>query len=267
MNVPPPPAVDLEAYFARIGYAGPRTSNAAVLQAMHRAHRGSIPFENLDILLGRTPSLDLPNLEAKLVAGRRGGYCFEQNTLFAAVLEALGYRVERLIGRVLSGAPSVPRPRTHMMLAVEADGGEWLCDVGFGAWGILDPVPLAVGGHSQDGWLVELRESAGLWTLSCPQYPSDPVMYVFDRQPQIASDYEMANFYTACHPTSQFRRAPTAQIAWPHERLIIRNGEFHTVRLDGTITVPIEGPEQLLGLLRERFGLSFPAGTRFELPA
>lgn len=255
--------MDLDAYCARIGYTGPREPTVAVLQAVHRAHRGRIPFENLDILLGRTPALDLPSLEAKLVAGQRGGYCFEQNTLFAAVLEALGYRVERLIGRVLSAAPAVPRPRTHMLLVTECEGREWLCDVGFGAWGILDPLPLAVGEYSQNGWRAELRQVDGLWCLFCPQCPSGPEMYAFDRQPQIASDYEMANFYTACHPTSQFRRAPTVQIAWPDERLIVRNGEFHTVRLAGTQTVPIAGEEQLLELLATRFGIHFPPGTRF----
>ena len=88
--------LDLDAYLARIGYHGPRHASREVLVALHEAHQASIPFENLDILLGREISLELDALQRKLVSGRRGGYCFEQNTLFRAVLEALGFRVTSL---------------------------------------------------------------------------------------------------------------------------------------------------------------------------
>jgi arylamine N-acetyltransferase len=92
-----------------------------VLEAVHRAHAVAIPFENLDVRLGRPIRLDLASLQAKLVAGRRGGYCFEQNTLFAAALEALGFRVTRLAARVRLGAARL-LPRTHMLLGVDVGG-------------------------------------------------------------------------------------------------------------------------------------------------
>src|SRR6185369_15650915 len=95
-----PHRLDLDAYLARIAYPGPREPTGAVLDALHEAHVTAIPFENLDVRLHRPISLTLPDLEAKLVAGGRGGYCFEQNTLFAAVLRELGFVVRTLEARV-----------------------------------------------------------------------------------------------------------------------------------------------------------------------
>ena len=137
----PDGTLDLDAYLQRIGYAGSRAPSRATLDALHLAHATHIPFENLDILLGRPIRLDLASLQAKLVAGRRGGYCFEQNRLFAAALEALGYAVTPLAARVRFGATSI-LPRTHMTLQVEVDGSRVLADVGFGVFGLLLPVSL-----------------------------------------------------------------------------------------------------------------------------
>lgn len=261
--------MNLAAYLTRIGARRPDAPSAAVLREIHRLHRGAIPFENLDILLGRFPNLDLPSLEAKLVDARRGGYCFEQNTLFAAVLEELGYPVQRLVARVVTESPVVPRPRTHMMLLAEAEGIWWLADVGFGAWGLLEPVPLREGSEERQGQAtVRLRrDSAGLWTLSCPECPVGPDLYQFDLTPQVASDYDMANFYTACHAESRFRQVLTVQRATNEARIIVRNRELITSKADGTSREPIADDDALLRLLEEQFGLVFPPQTRFPLPA
>ena len=96
-------AIDLDLYFSRIGYEGPRTATLGVLRELHRLHPRAIPFENLDPLAGRTVSLELPAIVSKLLERRRGGYCFEQNKLFAHVLMQLGFRVTPLIARVLWG--------------------------------------------------------------------------------------------------------------------------------------------------------------------
>src|SRR5690349_12744847 len=133
--------LDLSAYAARIGYNGDFHPSLETLRVLHLAHATHIPFENLDILLGRPIRLDLDSLIRKLIDDRRGGYCFEHNALFAAVLEASGFRVRRLSARVRAGAQGV-RPRLHMLLMAEADGEPWLADVGFGADGLLHPLPL-----------------------------------------------------------------------------------------------------------------------------
>ena len=136
---------DPDAYLRRIGWEGERRADLATLRGVHLAHMRAIPFENLDALRRIAPSLDPADLTAKLLHSRRGGYCYEHNTLFAGVLEALGFRVTRLAARVVVGADRIDsRPRTHMALLVEAPGDPqpYLADVGFGAIGaLLEPVP------------------------------------------------------------------------------------------------------------------------------
>ena len=107
-------SLDLDAYFARIGYDGPREPTLSVLGAIHARHPATIPFENLDPLLGPGVSLDLAAIQSKLVGARRGGYCFEHNALLQAVLEALGFKVTSLVARVVWMAPpGHPRPERH----------------------------------------------------------------------------------------------------------------------------------------------------------
>src|SRR5437867_3136447 len=105
--------VDLKSYLTRICFEGDLAPTVETLRRLHLAHATHIPFENLDVLLRRPILLDLDSLFAKLVHGGRGGYCFEQNALFAAVLEEVGFRVKRLAGRVRMGATAI-RPRTQM---------------------------------------------------------------------------------------------------------------------------------------------------------
>src|SRR5690242_5486709 len=129
--------MDLQAYTARIEYQGGLEPVLQTLQELHLAHATHIPFENLDVLLRKPIRLDADSLWAKLVCGGRGGYCFEQNALFASVLEQVGFRVTRLAARVRAGAAGI-RPRSHMLLLVEG----CIADVGFGSEGLLLPVPL-----------------------------------------------------------------------------------------------------------------------------
>src|SRR4051794_1820984 len=161
-----PPALDLDAYLARVGYAGELRPTAAVLAALHRAHATHIPFENLDILLGRPIRLDLASLQAKLVHGGRGGDCFEQKALLAAGVGEIGFPVTRLAARVRYGATTV-LPRTHMLLLVRCEGRTWLADVGFGAEGLLHPVPFRDGAVSEQfTWSYRVvQEDGGAWVL------------------------------------------------------------------------------------------------------
>ena len=203
----PDSSFDLASYFERIAYAGDRTPSRATLAALHLAHATHIPFENLDILLGRPIRLDLASLTAKLVHGRRGGYCFEQNRLFAAALEALGFAVTTLAARVRFGTTSV-RPRTHMLLQVDVDGDRLLADVGFGVFGLLIPVPLDDPGESrQFAWTYRIVREAGLYVLQLRTGGAWADLYAFTLEPQYPADYEMANHYTSTHPSSRFVQA------------------------------------------------------------
>jgi N-hydroxyarylamine O-acetyltransferase len=237
-----------------------------VLSALHEAHVGAIPFENLDVLLGRPIALDLEALQAKMVAGRRGGYCFEQNTLFRGALDRLGFRVTSLAARVRAGVTSI-RPRTHMLLRVDLPGGPFLADVGFGGEGPVHPLPLAadrqVGEgdfahrlHLEDGWWVLQGNVAGDWID----------LYAFTLEPHYPIDFEMANHYTSTYPSSSFRRNLTAQRSWPEGRVILRNRDL-VLRSGGAARAEtIRDPEHLLEALEQHFGLSFPKGTRFPCP-
>jgi N-hydroxyarylamine O-acetyltransferase len=265
MSLPAP--IDLDAYCAHIGYSGPRLPTRAVLGEVHLAHASRIPFENLDILLGRPIRLDRASLQAKLVHARRGGYCFEQNLLFAAVLEGLGFPVTPLAARVRLGAHRVSS-RSHMLLQAQAEGRWWLADVGFGGGGLLEPLPLAVGCVSrQHGWNYRLVLEANLWVLQSAQADDWQDLYAFTLEPQYLVDYEMANHYVSTHPASHFVQTLTVQLPTPQARYVLRDYDLTVTRSTGTSTRTLAGDEERLRVLAETFGLDFPPGTRFRVPA
>jgi N-hydroxyarylamine O-acetyltransferase len=192
---------DLDAYLARIGMQA-RPSLAQV----HRAHATSIPFENLDPQRGVPASLALEDLQHKLVAERRGGYCFEQNLLLKAALEALGADVEMYLARVRVGAtPGVVRPRSHLVLQATADGVSWHADVGFGLGTLLEPLPWGLGGaHEQSGWRFRVIEDGPELVLQTADGEQWVDLYGFPPQPVPAIDVETVNWWVSTHPRSPF---------------------------------------------------------------
>src|SRR5687768_6422913 len=134
--------IDLDAYFARIGYSGSTEPTLAVLRELHALHPAAIPFEAIDCLLDRGIDISPQAVDAKLIHGRRGGYCFEQNGLFARVLQALGFEVENLAARVRWNMPpeAPAQPRTHQVLRVPVDGRTYLVDVAFGGCVLTAPL-------------------------------------------------------------------------------------------------------------------------------
>jgi N-hydroxyarylamine O-acetyltransferase len=192
---------DLDGYLERIGLSG-RPSVAEV----HRAHITSIPFENLDPHCGKPVSLALGDLERKLVAERRGGYCFEQNLLLKTALEALGAEVEMFLARVRLGAPpGAVRPRTHLVLRVRAEGTEWHADVGFGKGSLLEPLPFGPGEeHAQAGWRFRVVEDGPELVLQTEREEEWVDVYGFFPHPVPLADIETANWFTSTHPRSPF---------------------------------------------------------------
>ena len=256
-----PGTLDLARYLSRIEYAGPRTATIVTLAALHRAHVTHIPFENLDVVLARPIALDLASLQAKLVAGRRGGYCFEQNLLFSAVLQAFGFTVTQLAARVRLGT-SVLRPRTHMTLAValEASGARWLVDVGFGAQGPLEPVPLEPGASRQQGsWTFRITDENGLNVLQSSRGDEWQDLYAFTLEPQHRVDYELMNHYTSTHPSSPFTKILTAQRIAPDVRRILRDRDYSEDRGRDVTTRTLAGAGEIRDVLASEFGLHFRA--------
>jgi N-hydroxyarylamine O-acetyltransferase len=253
---------DLEDYFRRIGFGGEARPRLDTLFALHFAHATTIPFENLDIQMGLPIRLDLPSLLEKLVLRRRGGYCFEHNTLFLAVLKSLGFQVEACEARVRLGAPEV-LPRTHMLLVLRLEGVAWLCDVGFGGEGLLHPVLMDGEAHGQFLNAYRVVPEGLLKVLQSRHDGAWSDLYAFHPQPQFPVDFEVANHYTATHPESRFVKTLTAQLPGPQVRRILRNRAYAEIRGEA-----VEGrelaPEEVLSMLRETFGILVPEGAKFR---
>jgi len=258
--------IDVDAYLRRTGADRPLAPSREALARLHQAHVESIPFENLDLLLGRPIAIDLPALQAKLVDARRGGYCLEQNTLFQAVLEALGYEVTALAARVRAGTTAI-RPRTHMLLVVELSGSRCLVDVGFGGDGPLHPLPLEPGRETWVGATGHrLREEAGTWILEGHAGEAWTDLYAFTLEPQHAVDFVMANHFTSTWPASPFLGSLTVQRSFPERRVVLRNRGLFIRQGRVTEASTIRDPDHLLEVLEHHFDLAFPPGTRFSKP-
>jgi N-hydroxyarylamine O-acetyltransferase len=257
---------DLDAYLERIGATAPLAPSAEALAELQQAHVGAIPFENLDILLGRPIALDLTSLQTKLVTARRGGYCFEQNTLFGAVLETLGFAVTPLAARVRTGTTAV-RARTHMLLRADLAEGPFVADVGFGADGPVRSLLLEEG---REHWLGptghRFRREDDLWVLEGNVDGEWADLYAFTLEPQYPIDFEMANHFTSTHPRSAFVNTLTAQRMFPERRVVLRSRELTVREGRATETTEVRGPEHLLEVLERHFDLAFPPGTRFSRP-
>jgi N-hydroxyarylamine O-acetyltransferase len=258
------PTVDLDAYLARIGYDGPRAPTLDVLRAIHVMHPAAIPFEAIDVQLGHGVDLAPEAIDAKLITRRRGGYCFEQNSLLKRALTALGFQVEALIGRVWWMAPegAPPRPRTHMALKVMAEGRPWLADVGFG--GLVLTTPLAFDGREaqptghedfrlveHDGELLVEARLGKHWQGIGDGWSR---LYELSTEPQLDVDFETANWFTSTHPASHFRHALRAARTTPEARYALLNNRL-TVRRRGGVEQSTLSVQEIETVLSETFGL------------
>ena len=257
--------INLEAYFERIEYTGDRRPTVRTLMDVHLAHATHIPFENLDVLLKRPIRIDLESIQAKLVRGRRGGYCFEQNMLLAAVLQQIGFAVRLLQARVRLGTHRVI-PRTHLLLAVDAEGDRWLADVGFGSFGLLVPVPMLAAEYQQFAWSYRVARETDAWVLKAPIEGVWQDLYTFTPEPQIPEDFIPANHYISTHPDSRFVQTLTVQRVAPEIRRLLKNTELVTTTAAGQTRRTLHNSKELLEVLVTEFGLEFPAGTEFLSP-
>ena len=244
--------MDLESYFARIGVERPEAATLDALRALHVAHLAAFPFHNLTIQRGGAVTVDVESILARFLEAGGGGYCFEQNTLFGAVLRELGFAVTTLLGRV--GSPE-RRALNHMLLRVDVDGRPWVADVGFGGQTPLEPLPLADGARvTQDGVEYSLSRDAHHWTLWMHCGGESEEMYEFSGAPHTAADVEMANWFTSTHPLSIFRKSLTIQRATREERLILRPKVVTRYGNGSRSDTPIE-PEEIRARARELFGI------------
>jgi N-hydroxyarylamine O-acetyltransferase len=238
---------ELAAYLKRIGLVTQPTVDAIGLTALQRAQRHSIPFENLDIPLGRGISLDPGAIFAKLVTARRGGYCFEQNALFLRALVTLGFTVRPLLGRVWLRTHEVPS-RTHTLNLITLEGDEWIADAGFGA-SDAPPMPLTEHEAVVDD-LVRHRldcDSAHGWMLRRNGEPQ----YSFTKDYVWPADLAQANHWTATAPESRFVRQCIVSLLTPRGLSALTSTRFSQ---DGT-EMNITTVAAYRAALEHRFGI------------
>lgn len=266
----PAAAVDLDAYFARIGYDGARKPNLETLRAIAHRHPDAIPFENLDVLLGRGISIVPGEIDAKLIGAGRGGYCYEQNGLLKRVLKALGFQVEGLMARVQWMAPegTPPRPRSHMVLGVELNGETWLADAGFGGCVLTAPLKLFSDDvqdtpHGQFrivdvelGGVAERQVQANLSGRWAP-------LYQVAKGAWADIDYEQANYFTYTHPSSHFTWSMTVGRTTPSARYALKNNRFTHRDVTGAVVEQRDlTVDELETTLRDVIGLPVEADWR-----
>ncbi|MDB6062506.1 MAG: N-hydroxyarylamine O-acetyltransferase [Verrucomicrobiaceae bacterium] len=228
--------MDIDAYFSRIGYSGPRTATLDVLHELHALHPAAIPFEAFDVLLDRTIDLKPAAIDDKLIARKRGGYCFEQNSLFKRVLVALGFKVDGLIGRVrwMQADDAPLRARTHMTLRVAVGDQLWLADVGFG--GLVLPAPLRIDTTAVQSTAHEsFRLSPLPHGFRLEAQIGDVWEKVYDQsaEPLIDADYEQANWFSSKFPTSHFRHDLMVARTTPQMRYSLLNNRLSLRSADG----------------------------------
>ena len=253
-----PPLTAIEAYLDRIGLAGRADPG---LVEVHRAHATSIAFENFDSFSGTPVSLDLSDLENKIVARGRGGYCFEHNLLLASALESLGGRqVDPMLARVRLDPNGAPSPLNHLLLQVtDRDGSTWLADVGFGGGGLLDPLPFETGTETeQSGWRYRLVDDGPELVLQVYQDGGWSDMYGFIPEPASHVDIVVNNWYTSTHPESQFVTGIMAGLRSPERcsMLFVNEQAILVERPVGGESAIVEvALEDVPALLAERFGI------------
>lgn len=259
---------DLDAYLTRIGWSGDRNRTLATLTSLMRAHMAAIPFENLDVLLGRGVRLDLDSVFAKLVTARRGGYCFEHGVLFHAALERFGYRVRTHAARVVMLVPRAEAARSHMLLTVHLDGAIVIADPGFGGHGPLVPLPLVAGTEFHDGadchafvrdeeeWVLHARidgRMVPLWTSTL--------------EPQFPIDFAVANHYVSTFAESPFVTRLMLRAITPEGRTSVMNRDV-TVRRGSEVTkFQLADRAALRALLKSDFGIDLPDVESMRVPS
>jgi N-hydroxyarylamine O-acetyltransferase len=263
---------NLSAYLRRIGWSGGTDPTLDTLRGLILAHTGAIPFENFDVLLGRPIRLDIESVQEKLVQRKRGGYCFEHVTLFAAALEQLGFAPVRHTARVVLFAPAAAASRTHMILKVPVGSGTYIADPGFGAFVPRVPVPLldepepdpaevvdAIGHTMQrDGRYTVLR----IHTLEGVR---NGWVTTFDTDNLV--DFEVGNHFTSTHPCSPFVNNIMLQAITKDGRVTAMNRDVKFWRNGMAREKQIETRSELRRLVIDHFGFDLPEIEGLVVPA
>lgn len=256
---------NIDAYFERIGFAGSIAPTLQTLELLHVLHPAAIAFENLDPLLQIPVRLELSNLQQKLLFERRGGYCVEQNLLFKAALETLGFAVRGLGARVLWGHPEeAERPLSHMVLAIDIGGATYIADVGFG--GLTLTAPLRLRRDVEQPTPHEMfRLSGGEpdWRLEAKIGEDWRVLYAFDMTEKTFEDYQAMNDFASSD--SRFRDNLIAARSEKGRRFALSNAVLNThVTGGGSERRILTSVAEIRDVLAGTFGIALPSSEKLD---
>ena len=249
--------LDRRAYLERINYGGPLDPTAETLRELHNAHLLSVPFENLDVKLGRAIVLDEERLFRKIVEERRGGICYELNSAFCTLLRALGFEVSMLSAGVARDDGGFDPPFDHMALLVQLED-RWLADVGFGD-GFREPLKLDLRNEqSQNGEVFKIVDGAdGHLILQRHERELCKPQYRFTLDPYELSDFGEMCRYHQTSPDSPFTQKQVCTRALPDGRVTLTGMRLITKLRDERCERELSSQSEYIAVLREEFGVEF----------
>jgi len=256
-----PRLTDLALYLRRLGFDAPPAPTLETLRQLQLRHTGVFPFENLTTLSGEPVLIDLPSIEQKVLHDGRGGYCYELNNLFLALLQDLGFDARAISGRVVMGQPEGAwTARTHRLSLVIINDVRYITDVGFG--GMVPTAPLLLDTHAEQStphepYRIDLHVDG--FTLRANVAGEWRAMYIFDLQRQEDIDFAVGNWYVSTHPESSFVRQLMVARTGEGWRRTLNNGSFaiHRIGHDSERR-EVTDVQELIGLLGSEFGIRVP---------
>ncbi|MFE6091330.1 arylamine N-acetyltransferase [Streptomyces massasporeus] len=274
-------SAQVDAYLRRLGAEHPAWPTVDALRELHLRHLRTVPFENLSIHLGEEIVLEEKRLLDKVVGARRGGFCYELNGSFGALLAALGYDVALLAGRVYGDGGRLGIPYDHLALRVRTvDGGDWLADVGFGAHSHL---PLAFGdrGEQKDpGGTFRIVEAGpdeagvrgGHGTVEAADldvFRDGRAQYRLEVRPRALGDFVAGAWWHSTSSVSHFTRSLVcSRVTEEGGRITLSGRRLTATAADGTREErELETDEEILGVYRERFGIELDKVPTLRNPA
>ncbi|MDR6603876.1 N-hydroxyarylamine O-acetyltransferase [Achromobacter deleyi] len=245
----------LARYLERIGHDGDTRPDITTVAALMRRQLFTVPFENLDVQAGRVVSLVPEDIVEKILERHRGGYCYEVNGLFAMALEALGVPYRFVAARPMFYP--VKRPKTHMALVVHASGADWLCDLGFGSYGIRAPMNLAELDaevpQDMDAFMLS-RLDGDAFVLKARAGGQWLNQYAFDLSPQEWVDFVPANYLNSTHPDAIFVQKRVVVLHNETGRSMLVGNALKVVRDNDVVETALDDAS-VADELERRFGL------------
>jgi len=256
-----PRLTHLALYLQRLGFDAPPAPTLETLRQLQLRHTGAFAFENLTTLSGEPVLIDLPSIEQKVLFDGRGGYCYELNNLFLALLQELGFDARGISGRVVMGQPEGAwTARTHRLSLVTLDGVRYITDVGFG--GMVPTAPLILDTDAEqltphEPYRIERHEDG--YTLRANVGGEWRPMYIFDLQRQEDTDYTVGNWYVSTHPESSFARQLMVARTGDGWRRTLNNGSFAIHRVGHeSERRQVADVDELVGVLQDEFAIRVP---------